>query len=121
MPDKCAKIGDAYWVHADATTDALNVGKQARPMACVAERPADPTAWTALPRVSSGIKKSDLASRAMPEVHAERLDREGAWSLRWMHAVLKSATGVERQCEFIAALPEDEHKAVMTFYRNRSR
>lgn len=122
MPNAYAKIGDAYWVHAEATNKhPLNVGKSARPMACVAELPHDPTAWTALPRLTSDIKPEDLVSRAMPEVNAERLGREGAWSLRWIHSVSKSATGVSRRCEFIGALPKDEHNSVMAYYRNRQR
>lgn len=122
MPDGNAKIGDAYWVHGDATdAHPLRVGKVARPMACVAERPADPTAWTALPRITSDIKPNDCASRAMPEVHPTRLDRAGAWSLRWIHSVLKAKTGASDHCEFIAPLPDDERTAVMNHYRNRGR
>lgn len=121
MPDGDAKIGDAYWVYPDATERPALTGNKVHPMACVAERPVDPTAWTALPRISSGIGKDDLRSRAMPEVHPERLDREGAWSLRWIHPVLKSVTGVPKRCEFIAVLPDDERNAVMDFYRNRQR
>ena len=121
MPGNDARIGDAYWVYPDATEQPVRTGNKVRPMACVAERPIDPTVWTALPRLSSGIGKDDIPSRAMPEVHAERLGREGAWSLRWIHSVLKSVTGVAQSCEFIAALPDDEREAVMDFYRNRHR
>lgn len=121
MPGNEARIGDAYWVHADATEHPIRVGKEARPMACVAERRADPTVWTALPRLSSGIGKDDLRSPAMPEVDAERLGREGAWSLRWIHSVLKCETGTPQRCEFIAVLPGDEQRRVMDFYRNRLR
>ena len=56
MPERDAKIGDAYWVYSRAVTNPSSVGKIARPMACVAEQPCDPTAWKALPRISLGYK-----------------------------------------------------------------
>ncbi len=87
-------------------------------MACVAEKPAE-TTWVGLPRVTSDIKPADVPSRAMPEVHATRLNKEGAWSLRYLHSVHKRHTGTKGMCEYLGVLPDDESKSVMTLYRNR--
>lgn len=90
-------------------------------MGCVAEQPRDPMAWTGLPRLSSGISPSDARSRAMPEISLTRLEREGAWSVRWIHSVRKRDTGQKGLCEFLGALPDDEKKTMMDLYRNRSK
>lgn len=90
-------------------------------MGCVAEQRRDPVAWTGLPRLSSGIGPGDAPSRAMPEISATRLEREGAWSVRWIHSVWKRDTGKEGLCEFLGALPDDEKKTMMDLYRNRSK
>ena len=88
-------------------------------MGCVAEQPRDPTAWTAVPRLSSGISCDDVPSRAMPEISSDRLEREGAWSVRWIHSVYKSDTGKRGLCEYLGALPADEKQKMMDLYRNR--
>lgn len=119
MPDKTAKIGDAYWVYAPATRAPQLVGKTARPMACVAERPFD-IVWSGLPRVSSGISPADVPSEPMPEVSSDRLERSGAWTLRFQHSVKKSATGKKGLCEYLGALPATEKKKVMEMYRGRN-
>lgn len=90
-------------------------------MGCVAEQPRDPVVWTGLPRLSSGIDPGDAPSRAMPEISATRLEREGAWSVRWLHSVRKRDTDKEGLCEFLGALPDDEEKTMMDLYRNRSK
>lgn len=118
VPGRDAKIGDAYWVNREATEHPPRVGRRVRPMACVAERRAE-TTWLGLPRLTSDIKPGDVPSRAMPEIHATRLDRAGAWSLRYIHPVHKQHTGTKGMCEFLGALPEDECAVVMTLYRNR--
>jgi hypothetical protein len=120
MPGRNAKIGDAYWVNRDATEHPARVGKPARPMACVAERPTE-TAWTGVPRVTSDIKPEDAPSRAMPEVDPNRLNSVGAWSLRYLHPVHKQHTGTRGMCDFLGPLPDDERKVVMTLYRDRLR
>ena len=120
MPDNRAVIGDVYWVDAQATPHPPRVGKPARPMGCVAERPRDPMVWTAVPRLSSDISpRADVASRAMPEISPTRLEREGAWSVRWIHSVYKSDTGKRGLCEYLGALPADEKQKMMDLYRNR--
>lgn len=118
MPNRDAKFGDAYWVTADATAHPTRVGRQARPMACVAELPND-TAWRGLPRVSSDVKPGDVPSRPMPEIHATRLDRPGWWTPRYIHPVRKSETGIAHRCEYLGHLPRDEEQAARTAYRNR--
>jgi hypothetical protein len=120
VPGKTAKIGDAYRVHRDAAEHPARVGRPARPMACVAERPTD-TTWLGLPRVTSDIKPGDVPSRAMPEVDPTHLGKAGAWSLRYIHPVHKQHTGTTGKCEFLGVLPEDERNIVMTLYRNRLR
>ena len=99
VPGSSAVIGDVYWVYREATSYPVRVGKAARPMGCVAEQPRDPAAWTGLPRLSSGIGPGDAPSRAMPEVSANRLEREGAWSVRGIHSVKKQDTGKEGLCQ----------------------
>lgn len=89
-------------------------------MGCVAERPRDPMVWTAVPRLSSDISlRTDVASRAMPEISPTRLEREGAWSVRWIHSVYKSDTGKRGLCEYLGVLPADEKQKMMDLYRNR--
>lgn len=119
MPDETAKIGDAYWVYASATRAPQLVGKVARPMACVAERPFD-IAWSGLPRISSGIRPADEPSDPMPEISPGRLERSGAWTLRFQHSVKKSATGKQGLCEYLGPLPAPEKKKVMEMYRGRN-
>lgn len=121
MPNNRAVIGDVYWVDARATEYPIRVGKPARPMGCVAEQPRDPVAWTAIPRLSSGIMSTDVPSRAMPEISPTRLEREGAWSVRWIHSVNKTDTGKMGRCEYLGALPTDERQKMMDLYRNRSK
>ena len=121
MPDNRAIIGDVYWVDARATPHPPRVGKPARPMGCVAEQPHDPVVWTAVPRLSSDISRTDVPSRAMPEISPPRLEREGAWSVRWIHSVYKADTGKLGLCEYLGVLPADEKQKMMDLYRNRSK
>lgn len=116
MPGPIAELGDVYWVYRDVTDKPWAFGeKLSRPCGCVAARPADPTTWTALPRLSSGISSKDLPSPAMPEIN---IDRDGAWSLRWIHQVHKDKTG-GRACEFLGPLPDEERKRLIAYYRSR--
>jgi hypothetical protein len=92
MPHRDAKVGDAYWLNKDATEHPPRVGKHARPMACMADRPNE-TVWSGLPRVTSNMKPEDRASRVMPEIHATRLAEPGWWSARYIHPVHKNVTG----------------------------
>lgn len=118
MPGNVAEIGDVYWVYRNVTENPAAFGsKKSRPCGCVAPRPVDPTTWTALPRLTSGIEPQDLQSPALPEIG---LDREGAWSLRWIHQVHKHKTGGSA-CRFLGALPEAERSRLAEFYRNRYR
>jgi hypothetical protein len=118
MPGNVAELGDVYWVFRNVTENPGAFGpKKSRPCGCVAPRRSDSTTWTALPRLTTGIRAEDLASPAMPAIG---LEEEGAWSLRWIHQVLKSKTG-GLACEFLGALPEAERARVIDFYRNRHR
>jgi hypothetical protein len=118
MPDNVAELGDVYWVFRNVTNNPSDFGsKKSRPCGCVAPRPFDPTTWTALPRLTSGIRPEDLTSPAHPAIE---LDEIGAWSLRWIHQVHKSKTGGEA-CRFMGALPEAERTRLADFYRNRYR
>ena len=116
MPGPDAALGDVYWVYRNVTEKPWTFGeKTSRPCGCVAARRFDLTTWTALPRLSSGTTADDLPSPAMPQI---RLDKAGAWSLRWIHQVRKDKTGGEA-CEFLGALPDDERERLVDFYRNR--
>ena len=121
VPGSRASIGDVYWVNARATLRPVSVGKLSRPMGCVAEQPRDPAVWTAIPRLSSGIADVDAPSRAMPEISPTRLEREGAWSVRWIHSVKKQDTGKKGLCDYLGGLPDDERKTMMSLYRGRDR
>lgn len=55
----------------------------------------------------------------MPEISPTRLEREGAWSVRWIHSVRKRDTGKKGLCEFLGALPDDEKRTMMGLYRHR--
>lgn len=116
MPGPDAALGDVCWVYRNITDKPWTFGeKTSRPCGCVAPRPFDATTWTAPPRLSSGIEAGDLPGREMPEI---RLDKPGAWSLRWVHQVHKDKTGGDA-CEFLGALPDDERERLVTFHRNR--
>lgn len=116
MPDQEPALGDVYWVYRNVTKNPSAFGaKKSRPCGCVATRPQDPTAWAALPRLTTDIKSADLSSRAMPEIG---LNEKGAWSLRWVHEVFKEKTGGDA-CRFLGPLPDDEREALVAFYRNR--
>lgn len=116
MPGTNAALGDVYWVYRNVTEKPAAFGeKRSRPCGCVAPRPSDPTSWTALPRLTTDIKPTDLSCPALPDIE---LDEPGAWSLRWVHQVYKSKTGGEA-CRFLGALPEPERKRLTDYYRNR--
>jgi hypothetical protein len=116
MPGAIAQLGDVYWVYRNVTENPGAFGeKKSRPCGCVASRPSDPTTWTALPRLTSGIRPEDLPSPALPDIG---LDQAGAWSLRWIHQVLKSKTG-GAACQFLGALPGSERVRLADFYRSR--
>lgn len=116
MPGSQATLGDVYAVYRDVTEDPSAFGeKRHRPCGCVSPRPYDPATWTAVPRLSTGIHEGDLTSPAMPDIG---LEKEGAWSLRWVHQVLKSKTG-GTACAFLGQLPDGERNRLVAFYRNR--
>lgn len=115
MPNGEAKPGDVYQVFRAVTTNQGAFGfKRHRPCGCVDERPKD-TTWTALPRTSTDFKTDDLPSPAMN--HPE-LDKEGVWTYRWVHQVLKEKTGGPA-CKYLLMLPTDARAALLTFYRDR--
>jgi len=116
VPGPHAELGDVYWVYRRATVNEDAFGdKRSRPCGCVAPRPDDSSTWTALPRVTTDIKPKDLRS---PAVAGIGLDKDGAWSLRWIHQVYKSKTG-SSACAFMGVLPDDQRSALLTFYRAR--
>jgi hypothetical protein len=118
MPDNVAELGDVYRVYRNVTVNPSAFGhKRSRPCGCVAKRPFDLTTWTALPRLTTGIEPEDLPSPAAPEIG---LEKEGAWSLRWIHQVHKNKTG-GTACEFLGALSESERTRLADFYRGRHR
>lgn len=116
MPGDQAALGDVYEVYRNVTENPAAFGeKRKRPCGCVASRPFDSTIWTAVPRLSTDIRPEDLASSPMPEIG---LEKQGAWSLRWIHQVHKVKTGGDA-CAFLGPLPEGERERLVTFYRNR--
>lgn len=119
MPDNVPCIGDLYWTFQAAIQGSSSLGKSGRPLLCVATPPADPDIWRGMPRLSSGIGMIDCPSPAMPELHPTRLNREGAWSYRWVHPVLRTATGVHGKCEYLATLPKEHKSVAMDHYHSR--
>lgn len=115
MPGESAEFGDAYWMNREASLHPARVGKAARPVACMAERPLD-TTWAGLPRVTSDVKAGDLASAPMP---ALGLDRAGWWTARYVHPVLKTMTGVRGRCDYLGKLPASEVKIARKVYSRR--
>ncbi|WP_143813898.1 hypothetical protein [Luteococcus japonicus] len=115
MPGTDAKLGDVYQVYRNVTLRPAAFGeKLTRPCACVAERPLD-TVWSALPRLSSDIQATDLQSPASTGIG---LERDGAWSLRWIHEVRREKTGGPA-CAFLGALADAERRELLVYYRNR--
>jgi len=117
MPGNQPDVGDVYQVYRNATASPASVGNLVRPMACVAARPSDPVAWGAIARSSTDGRPNDgdVASAVQP---ALGLEKEGHWSLRWLHSVLKEKTGTSA-CEYKGSLVDPERSAVINLYRNR--
>lgn len=111
MPNSTAVTGDVYQVYRNVTTAPYKFG-QKRKRPCVCADPCSPmsTTWTALPRLTHGIKEEDVQSGPLPSLG---LDRPGAWSRRFVHHVLKEKTGGDA-CEYRGPLPGD----VLTGLRN---
>lgn len=116
MPNDDAKRGDVYLVHRVAIPASTDP-KSARPMACVAERPQDPVAWTAMPRLTHGQTAEDLPSDPEPGLH---LSDAGWWTWRFLHSVRKAVTG-KYDCRFRGTLEDPEKSRVLNHYRNRPR
>jgi len=73
----------------------------------MAERPGD-TVWTGLPRSTTGTRDSDARDSA-PVPHLG-LDKEGWWTARYVHPVLKEKTGIPAICDYLGRLPNDQVK-----------
>ena len=88
-------------------------------MACVAVHKADPNAWRGIARSSTDGRPQDgdVFSAKQP---ALGLDKDGYWSTRWLHHVLKAKTGTPA-CSFMGQLAEPEKAAVLKLYRARLR
>lgn len=115
MPHGTARIADIYQVASEATLGGMSK-PQPRPMVCVAERPTDPLAWTAMARtVSAGDPGVDLASPADASLG---LSEDGWWSTRFIHSVRKSRTD-KIGCRYVSTLQDPLRKEVLDHYRNR--
>ena len=88
-------------------------------MCYIGDLTQDHVVCTAVLRGASGVSCKEVLSHAMPEILSDRLEREGAWSVRWIHSVYKSDTGKRGLCEYLGALPADEKQKMMDLYRNR--
>jgi len=118
MPPPPAQCGDVFWVFRDVTRRPWTFGpKKSRPCCCVDADPPEEEVWTAIPRLTTGISKSDLRSAASPSIG---LDRDGAWSLRFIHQVLKSKTGGDA-CRYLGTLDENERDCLVGLYEQRFR
>ena len=86
-------------------------------MACVAQSKFDPETWRAMARSSTDGRphEGDVHSPIQEDIG---LDREGHWSLRWLHDVLKTKTGTPA-CSCLGCLSEPERSQVLNLYRNR--
>lgn len=117
MPGNRPENGDVYSVYRNVTTNPITVGNTVRPMACVASRKFDTITWTAIARSSTDGRpnEGDVYSPAQPTIG---LDKEGHWSLRWLHSVLKDKTGTDA-CAFRGHLPSAERDQVLRMFRGR--
>jgi len=117
MPGSQPENSDVYSVYRNVTTNPTTVGNRVRPMACVASRKFDPAVWTAIARSSTDgrPKEGDVHSPAQAAIG---LDKEGYWSLRWLHSVLKEKTGTGA-CAFRGRLTGTERDEVLGLYRGR--
>ncbi|PRZ34785.1 hypothetical protein CLV47_12317 [Antricoccus suffuscus] len=106
-----------YKVYRKSTSEPARVGNVVRPMGCVASRPSDPTVWTAIARSSTDGRphQGDLFSALQPEIG---LNKEGYWSLRWIHSVYKAKTG-GKACAYLGTLTESEKSQLLMLYRDR--
>lgn len=103
MPDDNAATGDVYQVYRNVTTAPRTFGeKRKRPCVC-ADPGAQETTWTGVSRLTNGIHSSDLPSKAITAIG---LDKDGAWSTRFIHSVYKTKTGGPA-CEFMGELPPE--------------
>lgn len=117
MPDSKPDNGDVYYVFRNTTTKPISVGKRSRPMACVAKRKPDSETWKAMARSSTDGRPRD-GDVSSPAQTALQLDKDGHWSLRWLHDVLREKTGTPA-CEFRGELNEPERSQLLELYRNR--
>ena len=116
MPARSAELGDVFWVYRNVTRSPSAFGdKRSRPCCCVDPEGLDPDVWTAVPRLTTGIWKSDLRSPPSPSIG---LEREGAWSVRFIHQVLKAKTGQDA-CRYLGALSQTERDCVVSHYERR--
>lgn len=61
------------------------------------------TTWSALPRVTTDIQPDDYASPPIPGIG---LDKQGAWTARYIHSVFKAKTGTA-ECPYMGAVPKE--------------
>ena len=71
--------------------------------------------------MTSDVKPGDQESRAMPEIHATRLGDAGTWTVRYIHPVHKTFTGVAGMCEYLGKLSISMTSASATIFRVRLR
>lgn len=117
MPGTIAKRGDVYRVDKRATVDEDDT-RQAHPLVCVSEMPADPSAWKGMPRVTTGARPGDLPS---PQRSDLPFTLDGHWTFRFVRAVKKPLTGHSELCPFVVTLPEPLKTEVLDHYKARPR
>lgn len=119
MPENMPQNGDVYYVYRATTLAPTTLGKPSRPMACVAMRQPESETWKAMGRSSTDGSQleGDIFSPAQPSL---KLDKDGHWSLRWLHDVLRDKTGTPA-CAFRGELIDPEKDQVLTLYRNRNK
>lgn len=117
MSESATENGDVYQVYRNTTTNPAAVGKRDRPMVCVAKRPPESVTWKAMGRSTTDGRphEGDVASPAQLDLD---LDKDGHWSLRWLHDVLREKTGTPG-CEFKGKLVDPEKSSVLDLYRTR--
>ena len=102
MPEANAETGDVYHVYRSVSTDPSKFGeKKHRPCACTDPGVPRESTWTAIPRLTHGIRRDDVPSKKDLTIG---LDADGAWSGRFVHYIKKDKTGGPA-CEYMGTLP----------------
>lgn len=118
MPGPNAQRGDLYCPKPDVIVGG-DAHAGPRRVVCVAERPQDDFAWTAMSRTTTAYDPTvDLFSAAAPNLG---LTKDGWWSHRYIRSVKKRWTGHPTECPFLGTLVDPVKSQVLNHYKGRPR